>query len=83
MRHPCFYGIDMPTQDELVAAGMDDVALEAALKERFACDSVTYLSIAGLSSLGEDRMCAACFDGRYIVPVSQAERQAIESDRRG
>lgn len=83
VRHPCFYGIDMPTQQELVAAGLDDEPLEATLKERFACDSVTYLSLGGLASVGETPMCSACFDGSYVVPVSADERQAIETDRRG
>lgn len=82
VRHPCFYGIDMPTTDELVAAGMADDALEAHLADRFGCNSVTYISVDGLSSLGDDRMCSACFDGDYVVPVSQGEREAIESDRR-
>ncbi|MFK7928140.1 MAG: amidophosphoribosyltransferase [Myxococcota bacterium] len=83
VRHPCFYGIDMPTAEELVAAGMNDVELEAHLTERFECNSVTYISVNGLASLGDDRMCSACFDGDYVVPVSTDERQAIESDRRG
>lgn len=83
VRHPCFYGIDMPTQDELVAAGLDDEPLEKTLRQRFECDSVTYLSITGLQTLGSEPMCAACFDGDYVVPVSQTERSAIESDRRG
>ena len=83
VRHPCFYGIDMPTREELVASGLDDEALEARLLERFDCDSVTYLSIDGLRQLGEGRMCAACFDGDYVVEVSSGERDAIRADRRG
>jgi len=83
VRHPCFYGIDMPTQKELVAAGLDDAELETALVKRFGCDSVAYLSLNGLSAAGETAMCSACFDGTYVVPVSDSERQAIESDRRG
>lgn len=83
VRHPCFYGIDMPTQAELVAAGQADSALETTLRERFDCDSVTYLSLEGLQALGGPPMCSACFDGDYVVPVSAGERQAIETDRRG
>lgn len=83
VRHPCFYGIDMPTQDELVAAGHNEAELEPRLRERFGCDSVTYLSHPGLEVLGQDRMCSACFDGQYVVPVSAEERAAIEADRRG
>lgn len=83
VRHPCFFGIDMPTRDELVASGLDDTALESHLVQRFDCDSVTYLSREGLKAAGDTPMCSACFDGDYVVPVSQAERSAIEADRRG
>lgn len=82
VRHPCFYGIDMPTRAELVAADLDDDALEATLVTRFGCDSVTYLSRRGLARTTELPLCAACFDGDYVVPVSQDERRAIECDRR-
>ena len=82
VRHPCFYGIDMPTEAELVAAGLDDVALEQALIERFGCASVTYLSRSGLARATAAPMCSACFDGEYVVPVTRDERAAIESDRR-
>ncbi len=83
VRHPCFYGIDMPTQDELVAAGLDDTQLEATLRDRFGCASVTYLSVEGLAAFGGDNMCAACFEGNYVVSVSDGERHAIKTDRRG
>lgn len=82
VRHPCFYGIDMPTRAELVAAGLSGSALEATLTERFGCDSVTYLSASGLARVSEKSMCSACFDGDYVVPVSDHERAAIETDRR-
>jgi amidophosphoribosyltransferase len=82
VRHPCFYGIDMPTEAELVAAGLDDEPLEAALKERFGCDSVTYLSRSGLARSAGAAMCSACFDGDYVVSVSDAERADIKTDRR-
>lgn len=82
VRHPCFYGIDMPTEAELVAAGLHGDALERTLIERFGCDSVTYLSLDGLARTSELPMCSACFDKDYVVPVSDSERRAIESDRR-
>lgn len=82
VRHPCFYGIDMPTRAELVAAELDADALEQALVARFGCDSVTYLSRRGLARSTDLSMCSACFDGEYVVPVSDHERRIIESDRR-
>ena len=79
VRNPCFYGIDMPTQAELIAANRP----EDELAEYFGADSLTFLSLDGLSRvLGQD-ICAACFTGDYPVPVSTAERAAIEASRRG
>jgi amidophosphoribosyltransferase len=83
VRHPCFYGIDMPTKEELIAGELEGEALEERLKHHLQCNSVTFLSIDGLQSVGQGRMCSACFDGDYVVPVSIEERSAIEADRRG
>ncbi|MFT5460500.1 MAG: amidophosphoribosyltransferase, partial [Myxococcota bacterium] len=83
VRHPCFYGIDMPSQDELVAARHDDATLEPALAERFGADSVSFLSAAGLRQVAGKSICDACFTGRYPIPVSDEERRHIQFDRRG
>lgn len=85
VRHPCFYGIDMPTQDELVAhkaaaASPDD--LEGHLADVLGADSVTFLSDEGLTTVAGDGICAACFTGDYPVPVDMLERGDIVRDRR-
>jgi amidophosphoribosyltransferase len=80
--NPCFYGIDMPTRAELVAAGHAPDALEAALCRYFETESVTYLSLDGLRDVLSADVCDACFTGDYVVPVSAAERAAIEAERR-
>ena len=82
VRHPCFYGIDMPSPDELVAAQVPADEVEAMLTERFGADSVSFLSLDGLAHVTGGPICAACFDGQYVVPVSVNERAAILSDRR-
>lgn len=79
VRNPCFYGIDMPSQDELIAARLSEDELAA----HFGADSLTYLSREGLAEVSGPSICAACFDGDYCVPVSDAERSAISSNRRG
>lgn len=79
VRNPCFYGIDMPTQAELIAANKP----VDALAEYFGADSLTYLSLEGLGEVLGSRICAACFTGDYPVPVSAGERAAIEASRRG
>lgn len=77
--HPCFYGIDMPSRDELVAARL---APEAWAKA-FGVDSVTFLSVEGLREVAGRPVCMACFDGDYAVPVNSDEVAAIVADRRG
>jgi amidophosphoribosyltransferase len=82
VRHPCFYGIDMPSPGELIAAGHDDPSLESLLRGRFDANSVTYLSHAGLAAVAGDDVCAACFDGDYVQPLTPGEREHILRDRR-
>ncbi len=68
--HPCFYGIDFPSPEELVAARMNVDEIRAHLD----LDSLGYLSLEGL--LGsvtnpKEHYCSACFDGRYRVPIGE------------
>jgi amidophosphoribosyltransferase len=63
---PCYYGIDTPTRQELIASshGIDEIA------KYVTADSLGYLSLEGLyAALGEDRsrFCDACFSGEYLV----------------
>jgi amidophosphoribosyltransferase len=76
--NPCFYGIDMPSSDELIAARMTPDQLATY----FAADSLTYLSEDGLDAVFGPAACTACFTGRYPVEVSKAERASITADRR-
>ena len=82
VRHPCFYGIDMPSQDELVAAEVEAPQVEAHLVDMLGADSVTFLSLEGMAEVVDRPMCSACFDGKYVVPVSDEEQAAIRSERR-
>ncbi len=79
VRHPCFYGIDMPSKAELVAARVP----EAEWAKTFGVDSVTFLSVEGLRQTTRTPACMACFDGNYPIPVSTDEVAAIVADRRG
>jgi amidophosphoribosyltransferase len=72
IRWPCFYGIDMPDRDDLVAAGRD----VAEVAELIGADSLGYLSLEGMvagTELPEDAFCTACFSSRYPVPIPDAE----------
>jgi len=71
IRFPCHYGVDFPTKEELLA---NDRTLEQ-IKEFLEVDSVGYLSLPGMLScaaLPQDHYCAACWSGRYPIPVDVA-----------
>jgi len=66
IRHPCFYGIDFPSEGELIA-GKEPVEKIAA---EIGVDGLYYLSLDGmLSSAGlpREEFCTACFTGNYKV----------------
>ncbi len=79
VKNPCYYGIDMPSKDELIAAhvGIEELSVS------FGADSLTYLSIPGLERVTGSATCAACFTGHYPVAIEPGEREAIEGQRRG
>jgi len=71
LRHPCFYGIDFPTKEELLANGRDLNQIRDFLE----VDSVGYMSLEGLlscASLPPDHYCTACWSGEYRIPVDVA-----------
>ncbi len=64
IRHPCHYGIDMSTREEMIAHGRSAEEVAAEL----GCDSLHYLSLDGVyEAVGgsPDTHCDACFSGRY------------------
>lgn len=65
--HPCFYGIDMSTTDELIAANKKQEDVGKAI----GADSITYQTIGGLKTAIPLHLCAACLDGNYPTDVSK------------
>nr|PZM97083.1 MAG: amidophosphoribosyltransferase [Thermocrispum agreste] len=68
VRWPCFYGIDFASRAELIANGTD---LEG-IRRSIGADSLGYVSLEGLVAASEQprsRLCAACFDGDYPIPL--------------
>ena len=65
-RYACYYGIDFPTREELIAAHRSREEIEALLS----LDSLRYLSLEGLQAAapGAGGFCTACFGGDYPVP---------------
>lgn len=75
IRHPCFYGVDMSTYEELIAnkKSIDDI------RKFIGADSLHYISLEGLMGAIGGGLCAACLDGRY--PTRKGEELA--KGRRG
>jgi amidophosphoribosyltransferase len=74
---PCYYGIDTPKREELIAATHSI----AEIAKFVGADSVGYLSIEGLLSAVEkdrDRYCSACFSGNYPVPLPDEGRDQLK-----
>jgi len=73
--NPCFYGIDTPTREELIASAHS----VAEIREYLGADSLAYLSEAGMYAFTGGRangFCDACFTGRYpIAPEDAPTRQ--------
>ncbi|MBW4593645.1 MAG: amidophosphoribosyltransferase [Brasilonema angustatum HA4187-MV1] len=73
--HPCFYGIDTDTQDQLIAAttSVEEIAKQLEV------DSLAYLTREGmLKSTREDpeSFCCACFTGDYPVSVPEQVKRS-------
>jgi amidophosphoribosyltransferase len=77
---PCFYGVDTPEREKLLAARMT----EDEMRDHLGVDSLKFISIDGLyravgQSGGRDakspQYCDACFTGEYpITPTDMIER---------
>jgi len=72
-RFPCYYGIDTPTQEELVASHMT----VQQIAEFVTADSLGYLSIEAMHEAARsnrDAFCDACFSGDYRIAPREAHR---------
>jgi amidophosphoribosyltransferase len=79
---PCYYGVDTPDKDELIAANHD---LESIRKYTEA-DSLAYLSLEGLKESVHDRhdgYCYSCYTGRYPTDVVGIEQLVAEHRQKG
>ena len=82
IRNPCYFGIDMATQWELIA----NKKTVEEIRGHIGADSLGYLSIEGLfRAIGDDRasFCTACFTGQYPMPVQlQMDKLVFERPAR-
>jgi amidophosphoribosyltransferase len=70
VKWPCFYGIDFASRAELVANGLDVEGIRASI----GADSLGYVSLESLIAASEQprtRLCRACYDGEYPIPIPE------------
>ena len=72
MKNPCFYGIDVSTDSELIASGNE----VEAIRQLIGADSLTFLSEDGMkNAIGRQEenetrgLCMACFTGNYPTDI--------------
>ncbi|MEN8185268.1 MAG: phosphoribosyltransferase family protein, partial [Myxococcota bacterium] len=70
---PCYYGIDTPTREELIASNHS----EEEIRNIIGADTLGYLSLTGLRALGaglKRGFCDACFSDEYPIPRDAREK---------
>ncbi len=81
IRHPCFYGIDFPTSQELIAHNRTVDQIRDFLE----VDSLAYLSLEGMLSClkrAPENYCTACWSGQYKIPIDQPQSKfSFERDQ--
>jgi amidophosphoribosyltransferase len=76
---PCYYGVDTPRKDELIAARQS----VEEIRQFLAADSLGYLSLDSLRAAVEDnegKFCTSCYTGNYPTELVQLE---VEAHREG
>ena len=80
---PCFYGVDTPQREKLLAATMTEDEMQTHLQ----VDSLRFISLDGLyRAVGESKgrnpkspaYCDACFSGDYPVRPTDMEAKGFE-----
>lgn len=78
IRHPCFYGIDFPSPNELIASGKN----EEEIAKWIGVDKVIYLKTDDLKeALGIEDICTGCISGEYPTDLRGCEE--FTNKRRG
>jgi amidophosphoribosyltransferase len=70
---PCFFGIDFASRAELIAGSLP----VEAIRDSIGADSLGFVSLDGLieaTTLPAGKLCRACFDGDYPIPVTESEQ---------
>lgn len=79
-RHPCFFGVDIPARENLLANGRSVEEMRLLI----GADSLGFLSLEAVQKIARDchlGFCDACFSGKYPMEVPhEAEKNMFESE---
>jgi amidophosphoribosyltransferase len=83
--HSCFYGVDTPTRDQLLAARYD----VAEMAKLIHVDSLAFISLDGMYRAVADvarnnkspQFCDACFSGEYPVALTDFDGQSTNTSK--
>lgn len=84
IKHPCFYGIDIPSRSELIAAKQTEEQIRAYL----GVEALLYQTQADLVEAVARRApalakpCMACMDGLYVTGITEETAQNLEQKRK-
>ncbi len=78
-RFPCYYGIDIPTKEELIAHTNKIEEIKDFLK----VESISYLSLRGMldAAYDNDNYCTACFDGKYPILLEKGFEKDYDNQK--
>ncbi len=81
-KHACYYGIDFPDPEKLLANQMTP----EQIRDYLGADSLGYLEVDSMvraTGLPKENFCMACFDGHYPLPYDEAFDKYVMENRRG
>ncbi len=71
--HPCFYGVDTSTYEELISVRLDP----KGICKEIGADSLEFLELDGLYQMtNRKELCTACFNGKYPTNIYQSLKDA-------
>ncbi len=79
IRHPCFFGVDFPDREQLVATGREVEDIRKLLN----VDSLAFLSLEGMldvvssNGVASGDYCTACYSGEYRIDVPDSQRKDV------
>jgi amidophosphoribosyltransferase len=80
-RHACYYGIDFPDAEKLIA----NQYTHQEICDYLGADSIGYLDVAGMvraTGLEKNSFCMACFTGEYPIPYDAAFDKLVMERRK-